>query len=160
MFNNTESPNRPQKLHIQWQMRTIEDESADRPDQMCDGFWPSTDSEDAGFIGENPATPFEQQMEEAQARMDAFDAGDWGFVGIVAVANLLIPIGGGSFRIMTLQSAGLWGIESDSGEYLLEVYEDEKASLLGELKTLGEALASGDFVEEDPDGKAVQSSAV
>jgi hypothetical protein len=81
--------------------------------------------------------------------MAAFERGDWGFVGVVAKATAFIPIGQGSFRIMQFESAGLWGIESDAGDYLKEVYSQERDNLLGELRTLGAALRqSPDFVQE------------
>ena len=71
----------------------------------------------------------------------AFNNEDWSFVGIVAKATLYIPIAGSSFRLLTVESAGLWGIESDSGEaYFNEIFEDEKAQLLSELRTLGKLL--------------------
>lgn len=146
---NTENPKKPQKLHIRWEMETPSDETADRPDEMCDGFYPSLDREDAGWIGDNPERSFEEQMEDANQRIRDWENDVWEYVGVVAVAHLLIPIGGGSFRIMTLKSGGLWGIESDSGDdYLAEVFEEQKDDLLAELKTLGEALASGDFIQE------------
>jgi hypothetical protein len=80
--------------------------------------------------------------------MERFQNGDWEYVGVLAAARLLIPIGGGSFRIIDVQSAGLWGIESDCTDYIREVFEDEKSSLLGELSKLCEALASGDYIQE------------
>lgn len=147
-FSNTESGHKPQKLHIRWAMETPTDESADRPDEMCDGYWPSLDPDEAGWIGDNPERSYDEQMADAQQRIDDYESGVWEYVGVVAVANLLIPIGGGSFRMMTLKSGGLWGIESDAGDYLMEVFEEQKDDLLAELKTLGEALAAGDFIQE------------
>lgn len=70
-------------------------------------------------------------------RIAAWRNSDFTMIGIRARADIMIPIGQGSFRLMTLRSAGLWSIESDSGEdYLESIFEDEKAQLLAELKTL------------------------
>lgn len=147
-FSNINSA-RPQKLHIRWTMETPRDDSSDRPDERDDGFWPSQDPEACGYVAPED---FTSEMEKATARMAAWEADEWEYVGVVAVAELLIPIGGNSFRIMRIKSGGLWGIESDAGDYLREVFEEEKASLLAELKTLGESLASGDFIEETNHG--------
>jgi hypothetical protein len=145
-FSNMDAGRKPQKLHIRWEMETPADDTPDRPDERDDGFWPSTDPKAAGYV--DPEN-FDEEQRKARERMDRWEAEDWWYVGVVAVANLLVPIGGGSFRIMTLKSGGLWGIESDCGDYIREVFEDEKDNLLAELKTLGEALASGDYIQED-----------
>lgn len=144
-FSNTDAPAKPQKLHIRWELRTVTDESIDSPEERDEGFWPSTSLNSPGYV--DPENYLEE-LRKARERMDHFNAGDWEYVGVIAVAHLLIPIGGGSFRIMTLESAGLWGIESDCEDYIAEVFEDEKSNLLGELRSLGAALASGDFIQE------------
>ena len=82
----------------------------------------------------------EDNREEDQARLNAWRNDEWSFIGIRARATLFVPIGGGSFTTMELCSAGLWGIESDSGEeYLASVFEDEKGALVDQLATLGNA---------------------
>jgi hypothetical protein len=141
---NTEAPKLPQKLHITWELVTEPDISSDGPEERDEAFWPSDDPEHCAYVApEN----FESAMAEAKDRMERFQSGDWEYVGVIASARLLIPIGGGSFRIIDVQSAGLWGIESDCTDYIREVFEDEKSSLLGELSKLGEALASGDYIQ-------------
>lgn len=147
-FSNTDAPKKPQKLHIRWEMKFIPEEHSDRPDENDDGFWPSRNPKDAGYIGARSKAEFDRQMASAKQRMADWEAGEWFYGGVVAVAHLLIPIGGGSFRIMTLESAGLWGIESDSEDYHKDVFEQEKSNLLAELTKLCEALASGDFIQE------------
>ena len=67
----------------------------------------------------------------------AFHRGEWGFIGIQARAHILIVRKGGHGVTHTMTSAGLWGIESNSGEYLAEVFEEQKAELLVDLKALG-----------------------
>jgi hypothetical protein len=145
-FSNTDAPAKPQKLHIRWELVTPTDDSFESPEERDEAFWPSQDENAPGYVlPEN----FEAAMAEAKDRMERWEYGGWEYVGVVARAHLLIPIGGsGSFRIMTLESAGLWGVESDCTDYIAELFEEQKADLLGELKTLGEALASGDFIQE------------
>ena len=59
-------------------------------------------------------------------------------IGIVAVAEVSYPIGGGSRRIEWFSSSGLWGIESDSSEeYLTEVEKEELADLKDHLTHFG-----------------------
>lgn len=136
-------------LKIKWTREVITDSDCGRPDDNDCGFWPSLDPEEAGYIGANPERSYEEQMTAAEERMAAFNAGEWGYIGVRAKAEIWIPIGSGCYRIMELESAGLWGIESDSdSEYLESVYADERAALLDELKTLGRLLAAGEVEEE------------
>jgi len=68
-------------------------------------------------------------------RMEGLNAGAWSFVGIVAEAKLQITQ---DAPLQTITSAGLWGIESDSGDdYFNSVADDELAQLKTELKGLG-----------------------
>ena len=59
------------------------------------------------------------------------------FIGIRAAVELPIPYG--KDRILTrIESPGLWGIESDSGEdYLESVFQEESNILAGMLAELG-----------------------
>jgi hypothetical protein len=76
---------------------------------------------------------------EDQARIEAWRADEWHFVGIQAVAHVLI-VRNGTGTSYTLTSPGLWGIESDSGQdYFDEVFEEEKATLLADLTAMGAA---------------------
>ncbi len=77
--------------------------------------------------------------EEDQARLNAWLANDWHMIGIQAEATVEI-IRNGVGTSYTLLSAGLWSIESDSGEeYLDEVFGKEKASLLSDIRALANA---------------------
>lgn len=83
------------------------DDSGDRPDERQDGFWPSLDPSDAGYIGKGKThADLERANAEAQAIIDQWKAGDWFYCGIV----MSIAIGG-----VTLDehAASLWGIEAN-----------------------------------------------
>jgi hypothetical protein len=68
-------------------------------------------------------------------RLEAYRRGDFGFVGVRAVAEILI---GGVMVTETITSPGLWGIEDDSGdEYLEQIGEEEKVTLRAMLEELG-----------------------
>jgi hypothetical protein len=159
-FSYTDSP-ALQRVRISWDCVREYDESAGRPDEMQDGFWPSLDPNAAGYIGwplpgaapGNREAEFKHQQEFATERMAAWEAGDWHYMGLRCRAIIHIPIGHGSFRVLTVESAGLWGIESDCGDdYARKIFGDEKETLLSELRTLGRALGQEpDFDEEGPE---------
>lgn len=139
---------RPQAVHITWSRKEVHDDTQDAPDANNDGFWPSLNPDAAGYIGANPERSFEEQQAAAQARYDGFYAADWHYVSVIAHAEIYVPIGGNSFRILELDSAGLWGVESDSGEdYLQSIFEEEKADLRSQLVTLGLSLATPDQLD-------------
>lgn len=66
-------------------------------------------------------------------RIDAWIKGEWYYVGIRARATVHI-VRNGIRTIYNLESAGLWGIESDAGDnYFNEVYREERESLLADM---------------------------
>lgn len=72
-------------------------------------------------------------QDDFEDRRDAFERGDFSFVGVRAEAE--VAIGG---IIQTLTSGGLWGIESDSGEeYIEEVAGQEWGELRKVLLDVG-----------------------
>ena len=81
---------------------------------------------------DDPDASFLDQDEFAD-RKEAFQRGDFSFVGVRAEAEILvdgIP--------QTIVSGGLWGLESDAGDaYLKEVAGEEYNDLRRILKTLG-----------------------
>lgn len=83
-------------------------------------------------------------------RMEGLNRGDWCFIGIYAVAEVSYQTGSsGERRIETLQSGGLWGIESDSGDYLEEVDKEELTSLREHLEQFNVDLSNWDELTED-----------
>jgi hypothetical protein len=83
-----------------------------------------------------PDTSYLEQ-EEFEDRLGQFRQGEFDFVGVRAAVELPIPYG--KDRIITrIESPGLWGIESDSGEdYLESVFQEESAILADMLAELG-----------------------
>jgi hypothetical protein len=76
-------------------------------------------------------------------RLAAFERGEWCMVGVRVVADVMVPIGQGSFRIFNIASPGVWGVESDSDEsYLAEIEKDEKSSLIEQLAMMAETFAT------------------
>jgi len=72
-----------------------------------------------------------------QDRREQYRQGDFEYVGVRAAGELPIPYG--KDRILTrIESPGLWGIESDSGEnYFDSVFQEESAILADMLAELG-----------------------
>lgn len=59
-------------------------------------------------------------------RMEALNAGEWHYIGVMVEARVSYSIGNGTRRLEWFESGGLWGIESDSGEeYLAEVAQEQ-----------------------------------
>jgi len=135
----------PQCVRIDWVMETPWDDRGDAPDERNDGFYPSHDKDAAGYV---EPERYDEEMAKAELRMNEWRRGAWGYVGVVAVANIVVPVGETAVILHTLKSGGLWGIESDAGDYLKEVFEEEKAELLAQLMTLSAALQSGNFTQE------------
>jgi hypothetical protein len=78
---------------------------------------------------EDPDTSYLEQ-DEFEERLAAYQNGDFSFVGVRAEADVFI---GGVLQ--TLTSAGLWGIESDSGKEYIEGVADEEYNELRKILT-------------------------
>jgi hypothetical protein len=99
------------------------DTNSGAPDREQDGFWPSLDPKDAGWIGPKSKATLARRMARAQAVMDAWKNDEWFWCGIVvSVSRNGIEIDG--------HAASLWGIECNypvfrrgqrANAYLVEV---------------------------------------
>jgi hypothetical protein len=124
------------------------------PDYDCDLSWIGTFSNTAesdlaikheggrnSFEWFNPQPGACENKGQAQRdydRMIAYDNGEWSMLGIKAEAETVIEIGGGNWKLDTITSGGLWGLESDSDEkYLKEIEAEQLAELKGYLKEYG-----------------------
>ena len=66
-------------------------------------------------------------------RMEGLTNQSWYFIGVIAKAEVTLTTG----NRQVVRSGGLWGVESDGGDYLIEVGKDELTSLRAELTALG-----------------------
>jgi hypothetical protein len=89
-------------------------------------------------------TPLDLTAEEVREytrqdyeRMERLNRGDWCFIGIVAHAEIGLSRPGNTYLIELVHSGGLYGLESDAGEYLESVEQDQLADLKQVLKDLG-----------------------
>lgn len=79
----------------------------------------------------------QRYLKEDAERLAAFRRGDWHFIGVRAKA--IVWIQRNNYRTnYTLESAGLYGIESDSSEkYLQSVFKEECNQLLTDIRAFG-----------------------
>lgn len=59
-------------------------------------------------------------------RLEAYDRGIWEMIGIKAVATIHIPVDEDTIKIQTIDSGGLFGIESDSDDSYIQVIGREQ----------------------------------
>lgn len=84
---------------------TIErDNDAGPPDERDEGFWPSLDAKDAGYIGQRSKVTLARHKARAQAVMDAWKKDEWFYCGIVISASV-------DGVELDDHAASLWGIE-------------------------------------------------
>ncbi len=88
--------------------------------------------------GEKPGTDdYQKYGKQDYERMESLNNGNWNYIGIRAEAKTHVKMGD-SWKIDTLTSGGLWGIESDSDKsYFKEVAEEELSQLRTILKEYG-----------------------
>jgi hypothetical protein len=85
-------------------------------------------------MSDKPLSKAKVTIERELARDES--ANDFSHIGVFATAVVATPNGSG-WILTRIRSPGLWGIEEDSSEdYLSEVYEEEKATLLRILASL------------------------
>ena len=82
-------------------------------------------------------------------RMEGLEHGDWHFVGVIAEAVVEYETETGNYRLETLTSSGLWGIESDAEDYLEEIEGEELASLKRHCEEFNVDLSKWSELTED-----------
>jgi hypothetical protein len=87
-------------------------------------------------------------VDEDHERLESY-GDEWWMIGIRAAAEIYIPAGD-SFIIQMIESPGVWGIESDSGEtYFKEVFSHELTVLRDMLDKLN--VAGLDVLDKPPE---------
>ena len=111
--------------------RIVRDDCPDGPDERQDGFWPSLDIGDPGFIGpgNRPRQRYDAALKQAEAVMEAWRKDEWFYCGIV----LSVERDG---IHLDNHAASLWGIECN--------YPDTDNSYLSDVanELLPDALAT------------------
>ena len=74
---------------------------------------------------------------ENAERLASYNRGEWYTIGIKAYATIEIPIDEKTSSIQTIESGGLWGIESDSrSDYKTTIGKEEVDEVKHLLRTL------------------------
>lgn len=107
---------------------------------------------------EDPETSYLEQ-DEFKERYEQYKNDQFSFVGVKVVAEVYTKQAAGGYRSHTIESGGLWGIESDSGkEYFAEVANDEAGQLKDELQKLNIDMAGGFTIFEGSENEQTISS--
>jgi len=81
------------------------DDCSDAPDQREDGFWPSLDPKDAGYIGKKTEAQLTAAKRKASHIMNSWKADEWWYVGVcVTVSRWDVQLTGE-------YDHAVWGIE-------------------------------------------------
>ena len=118
------------------------------------------DRQERGDMGRNEFRYFNlgcgelEYLEKDYERAESYNNQQWCCIGIVAEATVSYHKGAGCSRLETLSSGGLWGVESDSGDYLDTIADDELEDLRDHLKEFGISCADEDWIELCEQAKA------
>ncbi len=105
--------------------------------------WKHVSEEDVQKIIKQHGSIWNVCMEYARQdkeRLDAYNRGNWEMIGIKAVATIHIPVNNGNddtVKIQAIESGGLFGIESDSGDdYIHDIGREQIAEVKNHLRIL------------------------
>lgn len=90
------------------------DDCKDKPDERQDGFWPSLNPEDAGYIGDGKTrADLKKEYDKAAEIMESWKNDGWFYCGIVLSVSKAVVIPGRTQKEVTISdhAASLWGIE-------------------------------------------------
>lgn len=136
-FNKLDTK-RPDGCYVHIVRVTEPEEYPTSPLERDEGFYPSRDKDATGYMGEVTDEEFNEAYAKAHRRYKMFESGELYYIGIRAKAEILI-VKNGTGTLLSFQSAGVYGFESDTDKRELEdVYVEQEE----ELKELIKALAS------------------
>lgn len=98
-----------------------------------------------------------EHVEQNYERMESYGAG-WLCLGLRAVADLTVHLDNGKTLTTSVESGGIWGVESDSDEAIEQWSKEEFAEVRSELEELGvdtPANIWADFTGDYPVGDSV-----
>jgi hypothetical protein len=113
---------------------------------------PDEDPDLSYLTQEYPGDPAAAEMRAQDAeRLAAYKRDEWSMVGVRVVAEVTQDREGRIDQPLVLKSAGIWGIESDSGrEYALETGRNELGDLREQLAGLRFTAAELDEALKEP----------
>lgn len=81
------------------------DDDCERPDKRQDGFWPSLDPNDCGYIGPKSKSTLARHMAKAREVLRSWKADEWWYVGVA------VTVSKGGVQLTGDYDHALWGIE-------------------------------------------------
>jgi hypothetical protein len=96
--------------------------------------------ERVSMVDENPDLSYlgEYSSRPETVHIDREERGDWHMVGIRARVTLELPTSQGGTIEHTVESPGVWGVESDSDKaYIDEIFAEECSVLAEMIEALG-----------------------
>lgn len=84
-----------------------QDDNNDAPDKNDDGYWPSKNPNDCGYIGKRARPSYKVQMAQATKRMELWREGSWCYYGVVITAEKC------GVELLREFDHALWGIEGN-----------------------------------------------
>jgi hypothetical protein len=116
------------------------DDSAQQPDKMQDGFWPSLDPKDAGYIGPKSKSTLARQMKRAHQVMEAWKSDEWFYCGIA------VTVSRNDVELTHQYGHALWGIDCNypgsDNSYLRDVANELLPEALDEAESILDKLLS------------------
>jgi hypothetical protein len=91
---------------------------------------------DENYAGLDTAT-IKTYCAQYYARMESYNRGEWQMIGVIAKAEIRNPQ---TDCVQTIRSGGLWGVESDAGDYLKEIAREQLSELKTELMALNKGI--------------------
>jgi len=102
--------------------------------------WEHVPEEDIKRIAENYGSIWNACMvyaKQDKERLEDYNKGVWEMIGIKAVATIHIPINDNTVKIQTIDSGGLFGIESDSdNSYIQDIGREQIEEVKNYLRIL------------------------
>lgn len=111
---------------------------SNKPAEICIDRQERGDQHRGEYRYFNPCDDDPRYIERHYERFESYHQQQWCVLGIKADAVVSYPVEpSGSKRLETLSSGGIWGIESDSGDYISAVEDEQVDDLREHLAQFG-----------------------
>ena len=121
-------------------------DGSDAPDERDDGFWPSLDPDDAGYIGNKSKSTLARHLARAKQVMQAWKDDEWFYCGVA------VTVEREGVQLTGRYDHALWGIECNYPErnkrhrpndYLAQVASEYIGEVLDAARAKIAALCEG-----------------
>lgn len=116
------------------------DDDCTSPELRQDGFWPSLNAEDAGYIGKKSQRTLERQTARAKEILRAWREDEWFYGG------LAVTVSKNGIELIPKYNVALWGIECNlpgtDNSYLLTVANELLPEAMSQARAAIASLCS------------------